>query len=544
MLQTLVFLFLGLISLATYAQGGGFACNNYPTNTACDTSCNGYCRTTSCSARSVIAEQVSNTPWWMNDRPLLPIRFFIPADSCYNPNGSTGDIRTLPVAYAQNGITISSETIPHSFFIMTYPRCQTSPPTPNGIPCVTTPPTCAKGEEIPSGLHAGKCGLCTGGPHMLVFNLDGTPFMAGASQATLTNECNSCTAGCANFVNCYARNCSSGVVSPISCGISGGGTLPCGMSVSYASCPTAPGVSDCTFVSVEDPDPMATATAILGDPARYVPFCAAPTTSSTTSTTSSTTTSTVPPICTAMTGTCDANCSSLTVTMTDGQYFTTSAASALDNTWWCMSPVNATGQYSGGACTTGGSCSQNCRQCSQTNPNPGGGPGGPGDTCFAVGTKILMADQTQKNIEEIQVGEVVQIYDEESGRHLSSRVTETLHHEARQQRLFLMTFENGKSFTVNDAHPIYIFGSGKYISSLDVFTRWMSGLNPALQDADGNPLLIVDIQTWESFEPVYNLHVEGLSDDRKQYGIRGRGHNYFAEGVLVHNVKDASGASN
>lgn len=153
-----------------------------------------------------------------------------------------------------------------------------------------------------------------------------------------------------------------------------------------------------------------------------------------------------------------------------------------------------------------------------------------------------MADGSLKAIETIEVGELIQIFDESLQQRVISPVTETLHHEAMPQRLFRMSFSNGKSFVVNDVHPLYAFNSERYSSSANIFSQWMSGLNPTLQDQEGNPISIVDIETWEAVEPTYNLHVKGISSDKAIYGIRGRGHNYFAEGILVHNVKDAEGS--
>lgn len=527
--------------LNAFAQGASNACANYPPRTQCDTFCDGYCRTTSCSARTVLPAQVTNTPWWINDRPLLPVKFLIPSNSCYRPNQNTEDINSLPVQYQRNGITITSSSIPHSFFLMTYPACAQQPPVPNGIACPTTPTTptgCPPGyQTIPNGTYAGKCGKCptSGGGAMTVVETNGTPI------GSIPGECGSCTSTCANFVECYYRSCATGVVTRQACGIAGGGTLPCGMPVSFASCPTVANTTDCTFVSADDPSPQSTAETILNDTARVAGFCAgSPSPTVPTSSTS-------PPACNSGNATCDANCSSLTVTMFGGQFFTLAQVAGMDNSWYCYGPVSATGQYAGAGCTTGGSCTTSCRQCSQTNPNPtmttttGGGPG-PGSGCFLAGTNILMADGSLKAIETIEVGELIQIFDESLQQRVISPVTETLHHEAMPQRLFRMSFSNGKSFVVNDVHPLYVFNSERYSSSANVFSQWISGLNPTLQDQEGNPISIVDIETWEAMEPTYNLHVEGISSDKAIYGIRGRGHNYFAEGILVHNVKDAEGS--
>ena len=83
---------------------------------------------------------------------------------------------------------------------------------------------------------------------------------------------------------------------------------------------------------------------------------------------------------------------------------------------------------------------------------------GIGVHCFAGGTKILMADGTDKNIEDLQVGDKVVQMDFENNTLVSAEVEQlesTIHHE-----LVTFKFASGMEITATRDHPFRIQGKG------------------------------------------------------------------------------------
>jgi hypothetical protein len=155
--------------------------------------------------------------------------------------------------------------------------------------------------------------------------------------------------------------------------------------------------------------------------------------------------------------------------------------------------------------------------------------------CFLAGTPVLMADGSRKAIEQIQKGEMIVAYDEISGQRFDSPVTEALHHPAKLQQLYRFTMDNGATFTSNNVHLIYVPSLHGYFAAEDIAALWRRSPDLSLMNADGSSAAIVKIDSYADVVPMYNLHVRGLN----QLSPRdlGRGHNYFVDGVLVHNAK-------
>jgi RHS repeat-associated protein len=133
------------------------------------------------------------------------------------------------------------------------------------------------------------------------------------------------------------------------------------------------------------------------------------------------------------------------------------------------------------------------------------------NTCFLAGTKILLADGTSKLIEEIKVGDMVASYDEKKMVKTSAKATAMFDSESAKEYLLI----NG-SLKVTPNHMFYSQGEWKAIGKMAV--------GDLLLDENLNEVTIDKIEKIKSQNPiqVYNLEVEGE-------------HNYFANGILVHN---------
>src|SRR6185312_4655288 len=82
--------------------------------------------------------------------------------------------------------------------------------------------------------------------------------------------------------------------------------------------------------------------------------------------------------------------------------------------------------------------------------------------CFVAGTPVLMADGSSKNIEDVQLGDLVKTFDESTGQMTVSPVIEVFHHPVRINTLYTLTLSNGKSVTSNDIHPYFLPDENTY----------------------------------------------------------------------------------
>jgi len=137
--------------------------------------------------------------------------------------------------------------------------------------------------------------------------------------------------------------------------------------------------------------------------------------------------------------------------------------------------------------------------------------GGGGGGCFAAGTKILMSDNTLKNIEEIKVGDYVLTKESDSSNKLiSAKVTNT--HQIKVSGYLII---NGTT-RVTAEHRLFINGNWKEAGYLKI------GDN--LTDSKGNNVSVDTLEWVNGAYSVYNFTVEKY-------------HTYFADGVYVHNQK-------
>lgn len=146
-----------------------------------------------------------------------------------------------------------------------------------------------------------------------------------------------------------------------------------------------------------------------------------------------------------------------------------------------------------------------------------------------------MADGTEKNIEDVKVGEEVIIYNELLNTKLASPVTEVLHHEPRMEEIYTVTLDDGTVIKPNNEHPMYEATSKTYITMWDLAKKFDDKYNPTLLKEDWTTHTIKSITMEKMSIPTYNLHVLGISNNPNIISVAGIGHNYYANGILVHN---------
>jgi hypothetical protein len=136
--------------------------------------------------------------------------------------------------------------------------------------------------------------------------------------------------------------------------------------------------------------------------------------------------------------------------------------------------------------------------------------------CFIAGTEITLANGDVKNIEDVAVGEEVLTYNEDKKETEAGVVGDLKKHEV--QSVIRLTLDNENVIVTTEEHPFYVVDAGW------VKAGELQPLDVCLKE-DGKESLISSVEVLEEKHEVFNL----LSVSEN--------HNFFANGILVHNKK-------
>jgi len=136
-----------------------------------------------------------------------------------------------------------------------------------------------------------------------------------------------------------------------------------------------------------------------------------------------------------------------------------------------------------------------------------------GKGCFIAGTMVSMADGTITPIEKINVGDLIKSYDFEQDKLIDTTITETLHHKKEEVEEYIVLND---FLSVTPNHAMYVEGWWKPVKDLTI--------GEYLTDIHGVKIEVASLEWVKASVPVYNLHTNHES------------HNYFANGILVHNI--------
>ena len=164
-----------------------------------------------------------------------------------------------------------------------------------------------------------------------------------------------------------------------------------------------------------------------------------------------------------------------------------------------------------GTCESGKYCEFNSCQ----TPISGGG----GGTCFIKDT-MINTPNGKIRITDLKVGDVVYGYDD--GEIVKAKVLTLFVHDDKPYETRIVKFDSGISFEVTPEHMVYVVDKD-WIPVGDLV------IGDNMLKLDGTHDKIVNISINNILEPVYNFETET--------------HNYFAEGILVHNSKSAPGGT-
>ena len=135
---------------------------------------------------------------------------------------------------------------------------------------------------------------------------------------------------------------------------------------------------------------------------------------------------------------------------------------------------------------------------------------GGGGGCFLSGTKVLMADGSEKNIEDIRVGEYVMSRADTDSTLVKAKVT-SLH---KAQSSDYLIINGGLKVTAN--HYTFVNGGWEQAGSIQT--------NDILLNSENQKIKVFSVEHLVGSKDVYNLEIE-------------RYHTYFANGIYVHNQK-------
>jgi len=134
--------------------------------------------------------------------------------------------------------------------------------------------------------------------------------------------------------------------------------------------------------------------------------------------------------------------------------------------------------------------------------------------CFLAGTKVLMADSTYKNIEEIQPGDRVMSYDIKQGEMVEDAVVKLLTHPDTSGGYIVIN----DSLKVTGNHRIWVASKSKWVRADDI------NIGDRLLGPNGQEITVSSREFIDGVNDVYNLSLPGDN------------HNYFTDDVLVHNT--------
>jgi hypothetical protein len=151
------------------------------------------------------------------------------------------------------------------------------------------------------------------------------------------------------------------------------------------------------------------------------------------------------------------------------------------------------------------------------------------ECCFDAGSQVLMADGTTKNIEDVQVGDVVMSLNEDTGEYVAQEVAKTII-KHNSDDLVYINLSNGVQIGMRAYHPLLTTEGWKSLrpglaeTIVDVGYVELLKVGDVLVGYDEN-VTIVSIEIRPAIEnyDTYNLSIDGY-------------HNYIVNGVVVHNA--------
>lgn len=152
--------------------------------------------------------------------------------------------------------------------------------------------------------------------------------------------------------------------------------------------------------------------------------------------------------------------------------------------------------------------------------------------CFDAGTQILMSDNSTKNIEDVEVGDMVMSYNLHTNEFESRKVLNTIIKE-HSDDLVECTFSDGKSVRMRAYHPLLTTSGWKSLREYQGMPLLEIGDELITTDGSATLISVIPIEITEDNYLTYNLNVEGHEDNLEGCD------NYIANGIVAHNAPAA-----
>ena len=151
--------------------------------------------------------------------------------------------------------------------------------------------------------------------------------------------------------------------------------------------------------------------------------------------------------------------------------------------------------------------------------------------CFIAGTKITMSDFSTKNIEDVKVGDLIQTYDTTTK---AIEIKEVLLPEISKNDSFVeIKFEDGTLNTNTLTHPYYVVKKGWCSYDSKVAIEKYNVKVDNLKEGD----YVYRLNNNGTIQHIKILNIKLIKIKQKTYNLSNvkDNHNFFANGVLVHN---------
>lgn len=136
--------------------------------------------------------------------------------------------------------------------------------------------------------------------------------------------------------------------------------------------------------------------------------------------------------------------------------------------------------------------------------------------CFPAGTKITLADGTQKNIEDLTLTDKLLTFNEVTGENTEGVIGNIV--KKKEHLLIRHKTDDGNEVKSTALHKFYVKGKG-WVTAQDIV------LEDILVNRNGNETIVTEKETIVGEVEVY--HILDVKDN----------HTYYAENLLVHNFK-------
>ena len=172
-------------------------------------------------------------------------------------------------------------------------------------------------------------------------------------------------------------------------------------------------------------------------------------------------------------------------------------------------------------------------------PSPPFGGGG----CFTANTMVWMSDSVPKEISKVAVGDMVYSWNFRLGKLERVSVIDVM--EPRQSIVYKIELESGHDIEVTGGHPFCVEEQGWKVVSMEDYKKEVEDGNTwDSEEVKGEIKVgdyIMDVNNALLDQDLHESKVKSITKLEEQtvyhFGVDGESHNFFANGMMVHNFK-------